>query len=812
VLFAEGINPQMGFDAAIEAVGAAIPVPTERWDSLRGSDQAWAFTVAGVMQADVLADIQAAVQKFIDEGGDYKDFKKTFDDAIARTGLGALAPWRARLVLNQNISNAYQAGRYARQEDPEYQRIAPYREYAHGFSDKPRAAHLALDGFVARTADPIWATIFPPNGYNCSCRVFTLTQGQFDRGNYTLSDPLPSVEGDNFGVRLPNGEVLPIASPGFEQAPIATRTRTDAIALAKQRLPQDMWEALGIQEDTAGIFAEDELSGLFGDDTESDGLDDLLDIGEDDPLIADGADDGLGDLFGTADSGAEDDLAGLFNSTADEIASANEAEAELFGTFSQEVPAPYEKSYKELTALARERHAKRYEELAGIKSAVTPELETALEKAKADIKAKPTSRPARQRLQKAEKNLLAAQKKDELARLAVFERWYADVISKDDGLARQWAESVDIDISASSVYGEERIRGILEDFYKISGGKPTNLVTIDYKDRYYRGELTDEKERAYALRDEQRVNVGQHVYEDGVVDEVSLRKILFHEMGHHVEFGDDLRTRPKYSFAAEGWRDDRATSDEPQKLSEITGFSGYGDDEVAKPGDFFHPYLGKVYRDGSTEVVAMGIENFTDPAAMLRLYERQPDLFDFVLGVTEDGLPDRLPTLPDREPEPEQEEPAPYKPKKVRDLLPDDIDFDDDDEEEYGRFYTYEAEDPDGNSHELSFTVDKGNNVAFEVDNQWNRDNDSLLDRRTAMSLLLKVRQIMEIDAQSRPDGFIYATEAASADGLGNKRASLYARAGFSPPGEDGMQYAIVRGGKLFPTDTPPDIAEEEED
>ena len=80
------------------------------------------------------------------------------------------------------------------------------------------------------------------------------------------------------------------------------------------------------------------------------------------------------------------------------------------------------------------------------------------------------------------------------------------------------------------------------------------------------------------------------------------------------------------------------------------------------------------------------------------------------------------------------------------------------------------------------------------------------------MSLLLKVRQIMEIDAQSRPDGFIYATEAASADGLGNKRASLYARAGFSPPGEDGMQYAIVRGGKLFPTDTPPDIAEEEED
>jgi hypothetical protein len=400
-----------------------------------------------------------------------------------------------------------------------------------------------------------------------------------------------------------------------------------------------MWEALGIQEDTAGIFAEDELSGLL-DDTESDGLDGLLDIGEDDPLIADGADGGLGDdlvgLFSTADSEAEDDLVGLFSPTADEIASANEAEAELLGTFSQEVPAPYEKSYKELTALARERHARRYEELAGIKSAVTPELQTALEKAKAAIKTKPTSRPARQKLQKAEKNLLAAQKKDELARLAVFERWYADVIGKDDGLARQWAESIDIDVSASSVYGEERIRGILEDFYKISGGKPTNLVTVDYKDRYHKGVLTDEKERAFALRYDQRVNVGLHVYEDGVLDEEGLRKTLFHEMAHHVEFGDDPRTPPKYSFAAEGWRDDRAASDEPQKLSELTGMRGYGDDEVAMPGDFYHPYLGKVYFDGSTEVVAMGMEHFTDPAAMLKLYGRQPDLFDFVLGITED--------------------------------------------------------------------------------------------------------------------------------------------------------------------------------
>jgi phage gp29-like protein len=322
VLFAEGINPVMGFDAAIEAVGSAVPIPTERWDSLQGSDQAWAFTVAGVMQADALTDIQAAVKSFIGEGGEYKDFKASFDDAIARTGLGALAPWRARLVLNQNVSNAYQAGRYARQQDPEYQRVAPYREYAHGFSDKPRAAHVALDGFVARIDDPIWATIFPPNGFNCSCRVFTLTQGQFDRGNYSLSDPLPSAEGDSPAVRLPNGEVLPIASEGFGQAPVAARTRKDALALAKERLSPDMWEALGIDEEEATTFDDgtEDLSGLLDDEqteTEDTGddfgglLDDEEDTGDAfDELFGGGGDEadgeGVGDLFG--DDGEEDTL------------------------------------------------------------------------------------------------------------------------------------------------------------------------------------------------------------------------------------------------------------------------------------------------------------------------------------------------------------------------------------------------------------------------------------------------------------------------------------------------------------------------
>lgn len=246
VLFAEGLDPVLGFAAAIEAVGAAIPVPTQTWNELQGSDQSWAFTVAGIMQADVLNDIQAAVKKSVEGGSTFKDFKASFEDAYSRTGLSPLAPWRARLVLNQNVSNAYQSGRYERQEDPEYQKVAPYREYAHGFSDSPRPGHLALDGFVAKIDDPVWKDIFPPNGFNCSCRVFTLTQGQFDRGNYSLSDSLPSVNGSS-AVRLANGAIVPVADEGFGQAPVAARDRKDALESAIARLPGGMVKKLKLK-------------------------------------------------------------------------------------------------------------------------------------------------------------------------------------------------------------------------------------------------------------------------------------------------------------------------------------------------------------------------------------------------------------------------------------------------------------------------------------------------------------------------------------------------------------------------------------
>jgi hypothetical protein len=113
------------------------------------------------------------------------------------------------------------------------------------------------------------------------------------------------------------------------------------------------------------------------------------------------------------------------------------------------------------------------------------------------------------------------------------------------------------------------------------------------------------------------------------------RSTVFHEYAHHMEFENT-----QLAVASRKFIEDRATSSEIMKLNDITkskekyGFDLYGDDEMAFPGNFISPYVGKIYGSAgtSTEVISMGIEQFADPKQMVSFYGRDPGHFNFVLG------------------------------------------------------------------------------------------------------------------------------------------------------------------------------------
>ncbi|MBR2978588.1 MAG: hypothetical protein IKC51_01490 [Myxococcaceae bacterium] len=165
---------RLPFQEAIEFLRRKTSIPTERWTDIWQAQHAAAFVVAGAVKDALLADLRQSVQSALDNGETLEDFRKSFDEAVAKHGWAHTGGrnWRSRVIFETNLRTAYAAGRYEQLKAVEKSR--PFWRYAHGGSKKPRPEHLAWDGLILRADDPWWQTHYPPNGWGCSCKVFAV--------------------------------------------------------------------------------------------------------------------------------------------------------------------------------------------------------------------------------------------------------------------------------------------------------------------------------------------------------------------------------------------------------------------------------------------------------------------------------------------------------------------------------------------------------------------------------------------------------------------------------------------------------------
>ena len=152
-----------------------------------------AFTVAKMMDADMLAEVKDAIEAAQRNGTAFADFKKRLKPYLMAKGwwgeqvmtdpldgepklvqLGSTR--RLKTIFNTNMQTAFAAGQWQRIQANK--KALPYLRYNKSASGHPRDGHKRYYGLVLPVEHDIWKVIFPPNGYGCKCSVSALTKRQ----------------------------------------------------------------------------------------------------------------------------------------------------------------------------------------------------------------------------------------------------------------------------------------------------------------------------------------------------------------------------------------------------------------------------------------------------------------------------------------------------------------------------------------------------------------------------------------------------------------------------------------------------------
>lgn len=185
------------------------------WQDTVKESHAKAFTVAKVLRMDILQDIRGEVQRALDEGITFEEFRRDLEPRLKAKGwwgkkmvgdgqggqmvqLGS--PHRLRTIYGTNLQTAYMTGRKkALLENAEDR---PYWMYVAVLDGKTRPAHRAMHGKVFHHEDPVWK-LGPPFGFRCRCRVRALSKARLDEKIKNGEAYLDSSEGKiNEGERL----------------------------------------------------------------------------------------------------------------------------------------------------------------------------------------------------------------------------------------------------------------------------------------------------------------------------------------------------------------------------------------------------------------------------------------------------------------------------------------------------------------------------------------------------------------------------------------------------------------------------------
>ena len=163
-------------EAIAWAKARKVVLPEVYYGELQGLARSMAFSIAGLAKLDQLQAVLDSLVANLESGESFGKWQKRVRDGEIPLDL---PPHRLETIFRTNIQGHYGRGRCEQQKRTTDSH--PWYLYDAVNDSRTRPSHAAMDGFMARHDDPVWAKWTPPSGYNCRCRRIALTEAQAPR-------------------------------------------------------------------------------------------------------------------------------------------------------------------------------------------------------------------------------------------------------------------------------------------------------------------------------------------------------------------------------------------------------------------------------------------------------------------------------------------------------------------------------------------------------------------------------------------------------------------------------------------------------
>ncbi len=205
------------------------------WEDVWQSEHQASFTVAKVMQLDILRDIRGGVDAALKDGTTFETFRQQLKPLLMEKGWWGKAEMidpltgesklvqlgstrRLRTIFDTNLRTAYSEGQWQRIQATK--RTFKYLVYNANNSENPRLEHSAWDNLVLPADDPFWKNHFPVKDYGCKCFVTQATDKMLEQRGLKVNES-PKV-GEYTYINKRTGEIQKIprgVHPSFHYPP-----------------------------------------------------------------------------------------------------------------------------------------------------------------------------------------------------------------------------------------------------------------------------------------------------------------------------------------------------------------------------------------------------------------------------------------------------------------------------------------------------------------------------------------------------------------------------------------------------------------